>query len=51
MILKCKCGNDLQLSEVLNTSEEMKEEIYNCPNLDCVGSVIVKGDILIKSGI
>lgn len=41
MILKCKCGRELQLSE----TDKEGGDIYNCPNLDCVGQVIIKGDI------
>ena len=37
MIVKCKCGQELQLSEVINEDEE----IYNCINPECDGRVII----------
>jgi len=45
MEIKCKCGNELQLSEVIDENTE----IYNCENLDCAGQVIItKGGLTIK---
>jgi len=44
MKVECICGNQLQLSEV---SEE-DGDIYNCPNLDCRGQVIIKGEISVS---
>jgi len=38
MKIKCKCGNELQLSVV----DEEEGNIYNCPNLNCAGQVIIK---------
>ena len=44
MEIKCKCGSELQLSEVSDDTE-----IYNCENLNCRGQVIItKGDLTIK---
>ena len=44
MNIKCKCGRELQLSEI----DKSEGNIYNCPNLNCDGQVIIKGDIEIK---
>lgn len=37
-IEKCKCGRELQLSEVLDNGNS---EIYNCSNPDCNYRVII----------
>jgi hypothetical protein len=46
MIVKCKCGGELQLSEVIDEDEE----IYNCDNEDCDGRVIINKFIEVSNG-
>jgi len=45
MKIKCLCGNELQLFVI----DDDEGDIYNCPNLDCDGQVIIKGNIEVES--